>query len=204
MCWNATVSLNTYIVALFGTVFSIANGFPINVALWMHTFSSMQLVEYFIWKNINDIYWNQFFSYIGLFVITLQSIASILLINDVFLRTAMLLSYLFVVTSLLFMYYPWHPYTTLVSTSRHLRWKWLPELGTDIPLYFISAIWLFFFLVPIFISKYYILGIGCVIALIISLVTYFMSGTWASMWCWIANGIWLFVIGYVALDGCKK
>ena len=37
MCWSAKVSLNTYIVAVFGTIFAIANGLPINLVILFFT-----------------------------------------------------------------------------------------------------------------------------------------------------------------------
>lgn len=201
MCWNERVSLNTYIVALFGTVFGIMNGMPINVLIWLHTFSSMQLVEYFIWKNLNEPYWNQFFSFIGLLVIVLEPVASIFLMKAGSLRNSILAAYAVFILSILYVYYPWNTYTT-VAKNRHLYWKWWPQIQNKLLLYIVCFTWIIFFFFPILIAKYYILAALTMGTIIITMVTFTISNSWGSMWCWIANGVWLFVIGYIAADKC--
>lgn len=57
-------------------------------------------------------------------------------------------------------------------------------------------------LLPLFITKYYILAIAGLITLMISIITYAVSNTEGSMWCWIANLSWLFIIGFIAADKC--
>lgn len=197
MCWNERVSLNTYIVAAFGTVFALMNGMPFNIVAWLHIFSLMQLVEYFIWKNINNPDWNQFFSSLGLLILVIEPIASMFLMKQGTLRNGIMLAYMLFLLLVLYLYYPWKPYTK-IGVNGHLQWFWQ---NMDMPLLF-NLIWVSFFLVPIFLAKYYILGTLGVVTVIITIITYNKAGTWGSMWCWIANAIWLFVIGFIAADKC--
>jgi hypothetical protein len=198
MCWNERVSLNTYIVALFGTVFAIMNGFPINVVVWLHVFSLIQLVEHLIWTNLNDPDWNHVFSLAGLVVLVLEPIASIFFMNAGPLRDTFLASYALSILTVLYLYYPWRPHTELAADN-HLRWIWWPPTNIN---YILFSIWVFFFIVPIFIAKYYVIGIVAIVTMIISIITYHVEDTFSSMWCWIANGVWLIVIGFIAADKC--
>jgi hypothetical protein len=198
MCWNERVSLNTYIVALFGTIFALANGFPAQIIIALHIFSCMQLVEYFIWKNLDNTEWNQFFSLIGLIILVLEPVTAILLIEHGIVRNTMLLLYCIFIALLLYLYYPWKPYTR-IAKNKHLQWDWWPKTQQ---FYLIMFVWGLFLLLPIFLAKYYILLAFSIITAIISYITYYVAGTAGSMWCWIANGIWLFIIGYIAADKC--
>ena len=73
MCWSAEVSLNTFLFSLFGISFAYYNGI-INVFsfLYLLSFISMQLLEYFTWNHLNDIKINRLLSKIGLFLIFIQ------------------------------------------------------------------------------------------------------------------------------------
>lgn len=197
MCWSARVSLNTYIVALFGTVFALANGMPFNLIVWLHLFSLMQLVEYFLWKNLHRPDWNTFYSGVGLTILALEPIASMFLMEPGRLRNSILCAYLLFITIIIFLYYPWTPYTKIASNG-HLSWLWQPK-GISL---ITNLLWAMFFLVPLLLSKYYIIGLLGTITIIITFITYNKYGSWGSMWCWIANAIWLFVIGYIASDKC--
>lgn len=201
MCWNERVSLNTYIVAVFGTVFAISNGFPINVIAWLHVFSLIQLVEYFIWKNLDDPEWNQLFSLVGLLAIVLEPITSIFLMDAGQLRDSFLACYVLFILSILYLYYPWTPYSK-VAANKHLEWVWWPPVKTWTTVYILCGIWLFFYIVPPVISKHYILAVFAVVTFVISLITYSMANTRGSMWCWLANGTWLIIIGFIAADKC--
>ena len=55
MCWNADVSIKTWYFALFGFIIGlIGKQIHISVLLFALLFSSIQLVEYYLWKNLND------------------------------------------------------------------------------------------------------------------------------------------------------
>jgi len=197
MCWSAKVSLNTYIVAVFGTLFALVNGAPINMVVWLHIFSMMQLAEYFIWKNIKDPDWNRIASSFGLFILVLEPIASMFLMEPGSLRNIFMIAYVAYLLLVLFLYYPWSPRTG-VAKNGHLQWLWQ---NAEMPFIF-NIIWVSFFILPLFFSKHYLLGIIAVVTVLITMYTYNKHGTWGSMWCWIANFAWLFIIGFIALDQC--
>ena len=62
MCWNADISLNTYLFSVFALIFIyISNTYTRYKVKWFDSlfiyffvllYVSMQLLEYFIWKNI--------------------------------------------------------------------------------------------------------------------------------------------------------
>lgn len=198
MCWNARVSLNTYVVALFGTLFALANGMSLNLVAWIHLFSMMQLVEHFIWRNIANAKWNTIFSTLGLLILVLEPVASMFLMNPSPLRKKLLSLYAVFVLVTFVMFYPWKPYTRIANNG-HLAWEWQ---GT-IPIWY-NVIWVIFFIVPIFLAGYKILGFVAVTTVLITYYTYHRDGSWGSMWCWIANGIWLYIIGAIALQKCHN
>ena len=55
MCWNAEVSLNTFIFGtILGIVAIIINKYPLSTLLLVYTISLIQLMEYFAWRNIHN------------------------------------------------------------------------------------------------------------------------------------------------------
>ncbi len=68
MCWNATVSLNTFLFSFFAVNFAYFNN-VINIYeyLFINSFISMQLIEYFTWKNLNNKNLNRLLSQLGFF-----------------------------------------------------------------------------------------------------------------------------------------
>ena len=53
MCWNQTISLNTFIFTLFGINFAYLNNvISIYDYIFYLLFSSIQLLEYFAWGNL--------------------------------------------------------------------------------------------------------------------------------------------------------
>jgi hypothetical protein len=80
MCWNASVSLNTYALGLFASLFSYYNGFGnILSVIFYQSFIIIQLIEYFIWTKTFS---NKLLSQIGLFVIICQPILNIIKIEQ--------------------------------------------------------------------------------------------------------------------------
>jgi hypothetical protein len=84
MCWNATVSLNTFLFSFFGINFAYFNN-VINIYeyLFCYSFISIQLVEYFTWKHLHNKKLNRLLSQLGLFIIFMQPLFFILIPNNV-------------------------------------------------------------------------------------------------------------------------
>ena len=206
MCWNQYVSLNTYLFSMGMLLLMIYNNaytpYKVNIGtygyIFILSFCSMQLIEYFLWKHIDDKKLNYFYSIIGQVLIGIQPIISLLLLTNTILKIQMILLYV-VFASIVF-----YTHDKIFKTSikdGHLKWSWIPVS------YFVQYIWLFFFLFSFLINKMYIyLGI----ALFLFAITYYNSvETGGSLWCWTVNislifyAIYLLIIApFNELSGC--
>jgi hypothetical protein len=183
MCWNATVSLNTYIFTLFASGFALANKVitPMEFA-FVQSFSTMQLLEYFIWSKSAS---NAFLSKLAYFSLLIQPIFSILAIKKETKYIPYLLMGYAVFLVCVFIYKPLSK-INFISTkgpNGHLAWHWL-----DLPLILI-VIWMFFLLIRFIIQKNYIIFITVLIFVVSCYVLYHKTHTWGSMWCWVSNAI---------------
>ena len=123
MCWNAEISLNTFIFGCISAIIVYLLGyFKINIILIILSFTLMQLLEYFIWKDIDNKKRNELWSKIGLILIFFQ----IFLLcyfdknNYIFLYLYLILISLFIIFELKNV-----KFETNVGENGHLQWKWL-------------------------------------------------------------------------------
>ena len=194
MCWNADVSLNTFLFSLFGISFAYFNnvigGFEF---LYFISFISMQLLEYFTWKNLNDRHLNNLLSKFGAFLIFIQIPLFILSYNKVDnnLKYSLIGLYL-VFVFLTILYFP-IDFSMNRAPNGHLAWNWL-----DFPT-FIIFIWLSFILGLILYQKLYAEFIIYSVIIVSIYYTYYKTNTWGSLWCWIANILALKLIVQVFL-----
>jgi hypothetical protein len=189
MCWNASVSLNTYIFGLFASLFSYYNGISnIYLFIFYQSFISMQLIEYFIWTKAFS---NKLLSQIGLFLIICQPIFSIINIKTLPNTIPYILAaYIIFIVILYTFIVPLNTviFSTVPSKNGHLSWKWL-----DLNIYIIF-IWYAFLSIRWIIDKMYLVLTIITALLIITLVLYKDTNTFGSMWCWTANIISLYLI----------
>jgi hypothetical protein len=183
MCWNASVSLNTFVFGVFASLFSYFNGdIKILTVLCYLSVIIMQLIEYFVWS---ETFSNRLLSQIAFLVIVFQPIFSIISIE----KKPEFIPYL-LTAYIIFMII--HTFTSSVplnkldfsmvpSKNGHLAWKWL-----DCNL-LVILIWYMFLASRLIIDKMYITLILLTIFLIISMILYKDTQTWGSLWCWIAN-----------------
>lgn len=194
MCWSPEVSLGTYLfsaVPLFLLTFYYKT-IPFALFLAMHSWISMQLIEFFLWIYLNNPSLNYFFSIIGFIAIMAQPFFFILSLKEFKYMYIVLLLYLFSVI----LYYIYNSdrieFKTVVAKNGHLEWKWL-----DVPFYN-ALLWVAFFCFrstyllisnfsknkkELFYLIFMISGFG------ISYATFVEAKTWGSMWCWIAHAI---------------
>ena len=177
MCWNQSVSLNTFLFGLFAVSLGLYNKVikPLD-ALGAMSFISMQLLEFFAWRNLGNKETISFLSKIGLGLILSQPLLVHLgRIKNNIIPLAYIVGVLVFFTS----------HTTTFSMQKaangHLAWTWLST-----PPVFIGA-WLMFFLLPFLYTKEYLFFLVLTFTVLISLYTYYKDNTWGSMWCWIAN-----------------
>ena len=182
MCWNASVSLNTFVFGVFALLFSYFNDdIKIPVAISYLSIIIMQLIEYFVWSKT---YSNSLLSQIAFLVIFCQPIFQILSIE----KRPELIQYL-LLTYFIFVIIVWTGiiYVTNINFSMipaengHLAWKWL---NCNL---LIILIWYMFFASRLIIDKMYIILILLTIFLIITIILYKDTQTWGSMWCWLCN-----------------
>jgi len=92
MCWNESVSLNTFMFSSFILLLIIYNNLftqykiqelnNIWVYLFLASFIFMQLIEFFIWRNINNKFYNKLFSIIATLLLIIQPIMSIMILTN--------------------------------------------------------------------------------------------------------------------------
>jgi hypothetical protein len=193
MCWNETVSLNTFIFSLFGINFayfnSVINGYEY---LFYYSFISMQLLEYFAWKYLNNKKINRLLSMLGVFLVFIQPILFILIPNKVKfnIKASLITLYVIFFTCITISYNSLAitDFSMEKAANGHLAWNWL----TNAP--YCNLIWLSFFLVILLFIKKYILFTIHLIFFLTIYYTYYKTKTWGSLWCWIANLISGFLI----------
>ena len=192
MCWNASVSLNTYIFGLFASLFSYYNGFwnILSVILYQ-SFIIIQLIEYFIWTKTFS---NKLLSQIALFVILCQPIFNIIKIETYPKAIPYLLvAYLIFIIILYTLIIPIDTinFSTVPSKNGHLSWPWLKYSSPNfylillaINIFYLSKFnysLLFFIITYIFLcisAKYFYYNSGelwCFFGSFIPLILYFLS-----------------------------
>ena len=181
MCWNADVSMKSFIIGLIAIVAGAAAGISTPLLLFYSTIVCMQLVEYVVWKNINDknVIFNA--SIAAIFLLWLQPIFAMLTMTNY--KMISIIAYCII--GLLYQLHDKWDLSQLKMYSgkdSHLVWKWL-EGNRGLWIYFI------FLLTPVFfmVSKEMIALI--LLTLFASLYGYYTTNTWGSMWCWLTNGI---------------
>jgi hypothetical protein len=203
MCWNASVSLNTFLFSSFILVLIIYNNYftqykiqelnNIWVYLFLASFIFIQLIEFFIWKNINNQFYNNIFSISGTLLLIVQPIISIMILSNIKLRNLLLLFYLLLAIPYCIYKFFTNNIHCIISESGHLRWKFFDTT----PLIWI--VWLFFFLFSfIYEKKYFGLSFG-LITLFISFINYKNDHTMWSMWCWSINSIMIYYAFYLLI-----
>lgn len=195
MCWNAEVSLNTFLFSTFASLLAYFNGI-ISFAnlIFLMSFVSMQLIEYFVWKGTVSV---ELLSKLGLILIVFQPIFSILVIENKKYITPILIAYsIFIATVVFFV----KPINDLVwkmekGSNGHLVWHWL-----NFPL-IVMIIWLGFLSIRSAINRDWLGFNFIIITAIVSYILYYKTNTWGSLWCWIANSVaFLFIFNVIWKD----
>ena len=203
MCWNENVSLNTFLFSGFMLALIIYNNSftkykiqEINnkwIYLFIASFILIQLAEFFIWKNINNKFYNNIFSIFAALLLVIQPIISMMVLTNVPLRNLLLISYLLLVIPFSIYIFSTKHIHTIVSKNGHLKWKFFEISATG------WMIWLFFFLFSFFYEqKWFGLSFG-LITLIISVINYINDDTIGSMWCWSVNSVMIYYAFYILI-----
>jgi hypothetical protein len=198
MCWNEHVSLNTFLVSFCTLCLVYYNNHytKYKIALfdneWMYVLLllafSMQLIEFFIWRNINNKFYNSIFTMSALILLFLQPIASLMLLSNHLLRNMLVMLYtLFGGIYLAYIIYT-KKFASTISKSGHLDWNMHNN-----NIYF--CIWLGFLLFSLFYENHIVYSLLGIITLSIFLYKEYSSS--GSMWCWFINSISIYLLIYL-------
>ena len=179
MCWNASVSLNTYICGLFACLFAYFNNKISLLELFsLQSFMLMQLTEYFVWSKQFS---NQVVSQLSYILIILQPFFGLLTIDKP-IKNVLLFFYICFVAVVMVLK-PWSSidFRTIPAANGHLAWYWLQF---SFPL---MSIWFLFLISNQVLKRNWILLLCVSIAISVSYILYNKTLTWGSLWCWISN-----------------
>ena len=201
MCWNEHVSLNTFLFSSFVLLLILYNNtytqYKIKYfdSVWIYlffvSFISMQLVEVFIWRNIDNKLYNHIFSTMAAMLIFIQPIVSLMILSNIPLRNKLLVAYLVVFIPYFAYMFITNQMKSSISNKGHLIW-WF--LGPNMLLLFG---WVFFFLFSfIYTQTFYGFLFGAVL-LCISFYNYYNDKTIGSMWCWVVNSVMIYYAFYL-------
>ncbi len=195
MCWNAQVSLQTFLIGVIGIIVGVQYGLSLPVAFFCLSISLMQLIEYFVWSYYDNKSVNYYASVAASLLLWIQPIASITTLSSPHIRNSMLLAYgaLSVLGQL---FERKTDYSMTRAPNGHLAWNWIQK---DALTYASLVVYMIFLFVPIFLNKNYGLLTLALGTLGISLYSYWKANTWGSMWCWIVNGIVLLTSGQAVI-----
>ena len=204
MCWNKDISLNTFLFSIFVLLLVMYNNaftkykIPELNHFWVYmffiSFITMQLIEYFIWVNIHNSYYNSFFSIMAFILLLFQPIISIMILNDTNLKKWIIIMYvIYASTYSIYMFSTTRMYSS-VSKMGHLKWPFLTQKE---PIFLIA--WLFFFLFSFFYNKTYFGFIFGITTYLIILYNYYRDQSVGSMWCWVVNSIMIYYAVYLLI-----
>jgi len=198
MCWNQYVSINTFIFSMLVLgLIAFNNKYSpyklkvfdtIFVYIFFVSFITMQLIEFFIWRNLEDKKINKLLSVLGALLLIIQPIASLMMLKNNALKWKMITIYS--VPALIYFIYKlnYHNFYTSVSKSGHLNWHW--SISNN-KITFTFLFYMFFLLYSIFVNKYYLLMTYALVLLILSYYLYKKDDTVNSIWCWSVNTLML-------------
>ena len=207
MCWNQYVSLNTYVFSMGMLLLMIYNNnytpYKVNIGIYGYffivSFCSMQLIEYFLWRNLENKKLNNLYSVLGQILSAIQPIPSLLMLTNPTLKIQMIGLYVLFVIIVVLTHKP--IFKTSIQNG-HLKWSWVPMS------YYVYMIWLFFMLFSFAVNRNYL---AILFGLFLFAITYYNadSGTGGSLWCWTINfsmilyAVYLLVyLPFQELNGC--
>lgn len=198
MCWNADVSLNTFLFSIFVLGIVYYNNHYTKYKIhhfdneWMYIFLlvsfSMQLIEYFLWKNINNKYYNSIFTTCSFILVFLQPVASLMLLSNYSIRNMLLTLYIIIVVPYIIYRIYSKKFGTTVSPSGNLIWN-----------LHINRIIFWFWLFLLLFSFLYQQQWGSVLFAIItfSIFIYKEQASSGSLWCWFINSVSIYLSVYL-------
>jgi hypothetical protein len=203
MCWNESISLNTFVFSFFVLLLIIYNNTftkykikelnNIWIYLFFMSFIFMQLIEFFIWRNINNDYYNNLFSILGTCLLIMQPIFSIMMLSNLQLRNILVILYLLIAIPYSIYKFLTKKIFSTIGKSGHLKWDFFDAS------WFIMFIWFFFFFFSFIYHKNYMGFLFGIVTLYTMYLTYKNDNTMWSMWCWVVNSIMIYFAFYLLI-----
>jgi len=190
MCYNSEISLNTFIYGIISAIIVLLlNKIEYWKIIIIMAITSMQLLEYFTWKHIDDKKINYYLSIIGAIIIVIQ----VSLINYYYLENGIEKIILFMIMFIGIIYIFYYCFKNNLfymdkGENGHLRWHWV-----KVPKIMVFTT-LFAYLYPLIRSQNYQSALAISILLSFSLYNYYKYETWGSMWCYFSNLAWIYLI----------
>jgi hypothetical protein len=195
MCWNAEVSLQSFLIGITAVFLGYQNGLSLPVTLFCLTIVFMQLIEYFVWTFSSNKTVNFVASLAAVGLLWLQPIASILTLESKETITGL---QVYIGLSIIGLFLPNNKpldqvYKMTQGENGHLVWNWFQKDNRTI----LSLLVYFVFLLgPLLLRKQFILFSLATSTLALSLYSFYKDNTWGSLWCWIVNYIVVGICGY--------
>lgn len=210
MCWNADISLNTFLFATFSLAFIYFSNTYTKYKI--HTFNnplvyvffllvaSMQLVEHFAWKNLDNKVINNRLSWLASFVVISQPMVLIWMIPTIRTKYIMLGLYTVFIAwyNVYTSYFSNNSFPSRISVAKngHLNWEWLQFKGYEMIFFIIMVM---FYLIPLVIVQNTMLALFLFITVIFSIYYYYTEHTIGTMWCWIGNFFMFYFLADILL-----
>ena len=191
MCWNATVSLQSFVLGTIAILVGSHSGLDPTLLFFCATITLMQGIEAIAWSYQTNPFMNELVSRAAALLLWIQPFASIqTLRGSSFSSYRLPLSISYTVTSLLDFFLNPIPSSRyrMLPKKGHLEWKWIQPFTPSLIIYFL------FLLLPLFLVPSPFLLVFVFITLGISFYAYGTDNTWGSLWCWQVNGIAVMVI----------
>jgi hypothetical protein len=153
----------------------------------------MQLIEFFIWKNISNKFYNNIFSIAATMLVIIQPLVSIMILSNIQLRNTLLILYLSLAIPYSIYKFSTKNIHSVISECGHLRWKFFEITPV------IWFVWFFFFTFSFIYEKKWFGLIFGIVALLITFINYKSDHTMWSMWCWSVNSIMIYYAFYLLL-----
>jgi hypothetical protein len=154
----------------------------------------MQLIEFFIWKNINNKFYNNIFTVCVLLLLLSQPIASIMIISNIQLRNLLLVLYLSLVIPFIIYNFSSKHILTAVSGSGHLIW-WKYFVIHPVGWF----VWFSFLLFSFIYEQKWFGLMFALFSLLIAYLNFTNDDSMGSMWCWGINSIMIYYALYLLI-----
>ena len=193
MCIDQQTSLNSFLLSIFASIFLIFrnNTFDIGNAVFIISFTTIQLLEYFIWKNINIPENNEYYTRLIPLVLFIQPIVQTYFAYKFTLNNT--LYNLLIVYIIMFVYIfvtiNNFNYQSTIGPNKHLIWykidKITKEQSTVIKRHVLGYIYLIGMGIGLWYTGNYLLLSYGILSFMYIFINY-PEDEFSSMWCFVA------------------